>query len=287
MFVILRPVEVPEKFFKKRKMIKEIARSPAVLHRENGALPFCTLDVASQKINWTNVAEKCGRYASRIVAPVNFPLPDGTPLRRFVPCATVHSFVLNTAVKHLRAARPDPHSFVLTLTDRLSLLSLKIVDLIELCACVRIVTARPEKYAVACENALNNYGASLILRSCYEPTQKPDIVICADGAISSSMKNAAVFTAKNSSCGKVVFSLGGVELLSQHRELLPDGAREIDLAGALTELCGSTAYSNAFFNEIGISCNKCTPPNVEKCILCHIGQTQTKLPQFCSDSAAP
>lgn len=288
MFVILRPVEVPEKFFKKRKMIKEIARSPAVLHRENNTLPFYTLDVASQKTNWAAVAEKCGRYASRTVAPVNFPLPDGTPLRRFVPCSTVHSFVLNTAVKHLRAARPDPHSFTLTLTDRLALLSSRTVDLIELCACVRIITSRPERYASACENALVNYGASLVLRSRYEPTQKPDIVICADGAVCSAMSNAAVFTAKSSGCGKLVFLLGGVELLPQHRELLPDGAREIDLAGALTELCGSTAYSNAFFNEIGISCSKCTPPDVEKCILCHIGQNKAQKPNIfeCYHNAA-
>lgn len=274
MFVILRPVEVTEKYLKKRKMIKKIARSPAVLHRESGALPFCTLDVVSHGTDWNSVAEKCGRYASRIVAPVNFPLPDGTPLRRFVPCSTVHSFVLNTAVKHLQAARPDPHSFTLTLTDRLALLSAKTVDLIELCACVRIITSRPERYAAACEAALNDHGASLVLRSCYEPTKKPDIVICADGAVCSSMSNAAVFTAKNSGCGKLVFSLGGVELLPQHSELLPDGAREIDLAGALTELCGSTAYSNAFFNEIGISCGKCQSPSPESCILCHIGQKE-------------
>lgn len=274
MFVILRPVEVPEKFLKKRKMIKEIARSPAVMHREKGSLPFCTLDVALPKINWSAVAEKCGRYASRIVAPVNLPLPDGTPLRRFVPCSTVSSTVLNTAVRAVRAAAPDPHSFTLTLTDRLALLSAKTVDLIELCACVRIVTARPEKYASACNDALNNYGASLVLRSCYEPTQKPDIVICADGAFCSAMSNAAVFTAKNSGCGKVVFSLGGVDLLPHHRELLPDGAREIDLAGALTELCGSTAYSNACFNHISVNCGKCDCTDVEKCILCHIGQNR-------------
>lgn len=274
MFVILRPVEVSGKHFRKRKMIKNINRSAAVLHRENGALPFCSVDVALPKTDWNCVAEKCGRYASRVVAPVNFPLPDGTPLRRFVPSSTVHSLVFNTAVRYLRAAHPDPHSFTLTLTDRLALLSAKTVDLIELCACIRIVTSRPERYADACEYAFNNYGASLILRSCYEPTQKADIVICADGAFCSAMEKAAVFTARNTSCGRLVFSLSGVELLPHHRELLPEGARAIDFAGALTELCGSAAYSNACFTDVSVNCSKCSSHDIEKCILCHVGHNK-------------
>lgn len=279
MFVILRPVEVPKKYFRRRKFIKENARSPAVMHRESGALPFYTLDVASDKhgLNWNTVAERCGKYASRIVAPISMPLPDGTSLRRFVPCSTVSSLVLNTAVKLLRSTAPDPHSFTLTLTDRLALLSGATVDLIELCACVRIITSRPEKYAAACENALKNYGASVILRSCYEPTRKPDVVICADGAVCSAMENAAVFAAKSSVCGFVVFSMGGVELLPQHSEFLPDGAREIDLVGALTELCGSNAYSGACFTDINIRCGKCQFPSPERCILCHINKN---LPDF-------
>lgn len=281
MFVILHPVEVPEKYFKRRKFIKEIARSPAVIHRESGALPFYTLDVTSGRYgtDWNAVAEKCGKYASRIVAPVSLPLPDGTSLRRFVPCSIVYSYVLNTAVRLLRSIKPDPHSFTLTLTDRLALLSGATVDLIEICACVRIITSRPERYAAACEDALKNYGASIILRSCYEPTQKPDIVICADGAICSAMENAAVFTAKNSGCGNVVFSMGGVELLPQHSEFLPEGAKAIDLAGALTELCGSTAYTGACFTDISVSCSKCQSPSPESCILCHITENRPDLPR--------
>lgn len=274
MFVILRPVEVSGKYFQKRKMIKNINRSPVVFHRESGALPFCSVEAVCQKTDWNSLAEKCGRYASRVVAPVNFPLPDGTPLRRFMPSSTVHFLVFNTAVSYLRAARPDPHSFSLTLTDRLALLSAKTVDLLELCACIRIVTSRPERYAAACEYAFKNYGASLILRSCYEPTQRADIVICADGAFCSAMEKAAVFTAKSTGCGKLVFSLGGVNLLPHHRELLPEGAREIDLAGALTELCGSAAYSNAGFTDVSVNCTKCGKPDIEKCILCHVGQNK-------------
>ena len=274
MFVILQPVEVTGKFFEKRKIAKNIARSSAVFHRENGALPFCSLNVAAQNTDWQAVAEKCGRYASRIVAPLSFPLPDGTALRRFVPSSAVHSFVLNTAVKYLRAARADPRSFTLTLTDRLALLSAATVDLIELCACVRVVTSRPDKYAATCENAMRNYGASLIIRPCYEPSKKPDVVICADGAFSRAMENAAVFTAKKTDCGKLVFALSGVALLPRHRELLPNGARELDLAGALTELCGCKAYSDACFTDISVSCGKCPLPSPQNCILCHIGQKQ-------------
>ncbi len=276
MFVILRPVEVTGNYFEKRKKSKFIARSPVSMHRESGALPFFSLDVAAQKTDWKTVAEKCGRYASRIVAPVSFPLPDGTPLRRFVPSSTVNNFVLNTAVSCLHSARLDPHSFTLTLTDRLACLAAETVDLIELCSCVRIITSRPEKYADACENALNDFGASLILRPCYEPTQKPDIIICADGAVCTAMSNAAVFAARKSDCAKLLFYFSGFELLPQHKELLPEGARPLDLAGALTELCTSTAYSSACFTNIAVSCRKCRSPSPENCIKCYVGQSRTK-----------
>ena len=247
-------------------------RSPAVICRESNGLPFCAVDIINGKrgIIWDGVEEKCGRYASRIVAPKSIALPDGGAFKRYVPSTMSASLVFNTAKKFISESKPAPDSFVLTLTDRCAHFFARVCELLPLCSTVRIITSKPEKYAVACEQALNDFGATLILRSSYEPTQKPDIVICSDGAVTSAMSNAAVFTYKKRACGKIRFCGNGINLTQQHKEFLPVGIDPLDFAGAITELCGSNEYAAACFSQTEISCRKCAEPSPPSCILCHI-----------------
>lgn len=272
MFVVLRPVEPEKGYFKRKKQIKSVMRSPAVICRSEGALPFCVVEVASDKrgIIWSGVEEKCGRYASRIVAPRSISLPDGGNLKRFAASSMAANLVFNTAVSAVSAASPEPESFVVTVTDRCGLSASRICELLPLCSAVRVVTSKPERYAAACEKALTEFGATLVLRSAYEPTQKPDIVISCDGAVSASMSEAAVFTHKKRTCGKIRFCGNGINLTPEHSAFLPDGIDPLDFAGAVTELCGCIDYASACFAEIEISCQKCAEPSVSNCLLCHI-----------------
>ena len=272
MFIVLRLIEPEKSYFKRRKQIKTVARSPAGICRETGSLPFCVLDVINDKrgIQWHNFEERCGRYASRIVAPRNVALPDGSDLRRFTPSAIISSLVFNSAKAVVACAAPVPDSFVLTVTDRCALSALRVCELLPFCSTVRVITSRPEKYAAVCEKALADFGATLILRSVYEPTQKPDIVICCDGVVSPSMNAAAVFAYKRRACGKIRFCGNGITLTEKHRSFLPEGIDPLDFAGALTELCACAEYASACFEELEISCNGCSDRSAEACILCHI-----------------
>lgn len=271
-FVVLRLTEQEKGFFRKRKQIKNISRSPAVICKNAGGLPFFRVDVISGKkgIIWDGLTEKCGKYSSRIVAPRSTPLPDGTGIKRFSPSSTVSTLIFNTAKNIISQASPPPDSFCITVTDRCALSASRICELLPFCSVIRVVTLRPEKYSAACEKALSESGATLIIRNSYEPTAKPDVVICCDGAVCAAMSDAAIFTFRKKTCGKIRFCGSGINLTDEHREFLPEGIDPLDFAAALTELCGSRDYASSCFADIETSCKKCASPLPENCLLCHI-----------------
>lgn len=272
MFVVLGITEQEKGYFRRKKQIKRNVQSPAVICRNADGLPYFKVDVINGKkgIIWNGIAAKCGRYSSRIVAPRSVSLPDDIGIKRFSPSSTVSNLIFNTAKYIVALASPPPDSFCITVTDRCALFASRICELLPLCSTVRIITLRPEKYAAACEKALSESGATLIIRSSYEPPRKPDIVICCDGAVSAAMSEAAVFTFRKKSCGKIRFCGSGIALTDEHRSFLPEGIEPLDFAAALTELCGNREYSSACFENVEINCGKCASTQPENCILCHI-----------------
>lgn len=270
MFVVLK-IKAPEKGFLKRRKQKK-AMNNAVLRScptEKG-LPFYILDVLDGKrgINWKLVADKCGRYSSRIIAPRSLPLPDHTRLKRFIPISMNSVLVFNTALKIIEKSKLSPDEICITLTDRNAVHPRDVCKILPYASTVRVVTSHPERYAAACSEAFEEHGASLIIRSAYEPISKPDIVICCDGAVASTMKDAAIFTSKRKNGGKLVFSGSGVYLAPNHAEVISPETDSVDFAGALTELCGSREYKNAVFSQIESTCQKCNESPPEKCLEC-------------------
>ena len=104
MFVILNPVETSGGYFERRRQAKAFARSEPSAFRSRSGLPFFLLNVPCGKngIDWETTAAKCGRYASRIIAPRDLTIPDIRGLRRFVPARLPAVLTLNTAVAVLR-----------------------------------------------------------------------------------------------------------------------------------------------------------------------------------------
>ncbi len=271
MFVVLKTVDPDKKFIQRRKQKKRLDCAQIKSCPTNKGLPFYTLEVLSGKqgIDWNSVAEKCGRYASRIIVSRKLPLPDHPKLRRFVPIFMNSLLVFNTAVKTIKAAELTPEKLSVTVTDRNAVHPSRILRLLPLASTVRIVTTQPERYAAACSEAFDEYGASLIIRSSYEATAKPDIVICCDGIISSTMDSAAIFSAKRRIGGAIRFFGSGTELLPHHAEVLPVDVDAVDFTGALTELCGSSEYKNAVFSHIDINCSFCGNSTPEQCLKCY------------------
>ena len=269
MFVVLRIFNTEEMKIKRRQR-KIICSSHVCPHSTDRGLPFFTLDVLEGKkgIDWQSVSSKCGRYASRIIAPRTVSLPDIRNLNRFVPRSTVPMLIFNTALEEISKAKLPPDKISITLTDRNAIMASKICRFLPYASLVRVITSRPERYASACIKAMEEFGATLILRSAYEPVSGCDIVICCDGVITSSMQNAAVFTDSRKSGGKIRFCGSGLELLPVHREIVPENIEPIDFAGALFELCGCFSYCNSSFSEIDISCTQCENRSVSECLTC-------------------
>lgn len=245
MFVILEPVGIQGRFLERRRRKKALFASDATVHRSRSGLPYFILAVPDEKkgIDWEMTALKCGRYASRIVAPRNITIPDIHGAARFIPSRLPSILTFNTAAELLKKASLPTDSFSITLCDRNAVLSASLNKLLPLSSKIRVITNRPEGYAKACVDAFENSGASILLRAVYEPSAIPDIVICADGRLSPLMAESAVFLFSKKAGSKLCFTLDGTQLFPEHANILPKGVDSVDFAGALTELCGSGEYA--------------------------------------------
>ena len=270
MFVVLRINPMPNGLFVNRKLKKIIENAHLQSVSTENGLPFYLLDIP-EKIApsaWNAVEKKCNRYASRIVAPRTLMLPDCEKIRRFTPSAMHSLLTFNTAAETIKKASVAPEKISITLTDANARHSSCLNALLPLASTLRVITTHPERYAVACEKAFNEHGASVILRSDYEPSAKPDIVICCDGRLSPKAENAAVFCHKNKTCGKLHFKGSGIVLNPHHSEIIPESIDGVDFAGAITELCGSSEYRQSRFSRLESSCSKCKNTRPEDCLLC-------------------
>ncbi len=249
---------------------------PVSVSTENG-MPFYMLDVLNEKNgpDYSAIEEKSGYYASRIVAPRSLSLPDKTNLKRFLPGYSNGIFIFNTAMKMIEKVNPEPEKISATVIDRNAVMCGEIVRLIPYASPLRVITSRPERYAATCQKIYDEYGASVMLRSFYEPSSKKDIVICCDGATSDSMSNAAVFAFKRGINGKLRFHGSGIALSDSHREVIPENIDSTDFAAAVTELCGSTSYKSAAYSDIEINCGKCGEICPSECLRCYISDSPT------------
>lgn len=272
MFVVLRVNEPPKGLIKKAKQKRALLNAQAETVSTDKGLPFFMLDIPENPKNsdWDSVAKKCGKYTSRIVAPRSLTLPDYGKLKRFVPSFMPSVLTFNAAASALEKAKADPSSITVTVTDRNGWHASRICRLLPFSSTVRVVTSKPERYLSACETALNEHGASIIVRSSYEPSSKPDIVICCDSGESSAMQSAAIFGYKHSSEGKMNFCGSGIDLTERHRKIIPQDIDPIDFAGAITELCGGSEYKTSSFAYVTPSCNICDNPTPETCIKCYV-----------------
>ena len=277
MFILLRTVGLQGGFIKRKHQRKAIVNTlPVSVPTENG-MPFFMLDIPNDKNgpDCSLIEEKSGYYASRIVAPRSLTRPDKTSLKRFLPGYSNGIFIFNTALKIIKELDCDLTQTSATVIDRNAVVCREITKLIPYFSPLRIITSRPERYAATCQKIYDEYGASVMLRSFYEPTAKKDIVICCDGATSDSMNNAAVFSFKRGIYGKLRFFGNGILLSDSHKEIIPENIDPTDFAAAVTELCASTSYKTAVYSDIETSCNRCDNAGPSECLRCYISGSLT------------
>ncbi len=272
MFVVLKTVKAEKGIMKHRKQLKMLKNSAPFVCKTERGLPFYILEIADGKkgIDWKLASQKCGRYASRVVASHSLSLPDNSGLKRFIPISMNAILIFNTALKTLENAGLPADKFAVTVTDRNAVTHSRICELLPYCSAIKIITSHPERFAAATADAYENHGASLVIRSIYEPANQPEIIVCCDGAILSAMNEAAIFTSKNTGIGKLRIFGKDVELTDSHKSIIPDDIETVDFVGALTELCGSGEYRHSCFSKLGVSCDNCEDKSAEKCLECFV-----------------
>lgn len=268
MFVVL---DIKPYSKKAKRKGKKINHSPPLVCHTTKGLPFYLVNVCEEKrgINWSNVAKRSGRYTSRIVAPRNINIPDLCGLQRFIPSPFISRLVFNTSVQLLEKAKLSPSEFALTVTDRNAHIPSELGRLLKYSSQIRVITSHPEKYAAACAKAYDEYGASVIIRSFYEATEKPDIIVNCDSSGTPLMSKAALITSKHGSLGALRIECSGLELTPCHKNLLPEGVEATDFAGALSELCMCSDYLDSVFSSAESSCKKCKE-GCANCLECYI-----------------
>ena len=272
MFVVLRLISPEKNLIKRRRQRKNIRNSSVTACTVEKSLPFFTLDVLEEKrgVDWENVRIRCGRYSTRIVAPRSCLIPDNSGIKRYIPSFANSLLVFNTALETLEKSMLPPENLCITVTDRFAVHYPDVCKLLPFASTLRIITSHPERYAEACVRAYVDYGASLIIRSNYEPVSKPEVIISCDGTVTPKMKSAVIFASKKKNAGALVVYGSGVELSEKHRRIIGDDIDSVDFAGALTELCGASEYRSSVFKKTETSCNDCEDKNASKCVACRL-----------------
>lgn len=254
MFILLQTVSAGKGFFRRKRNTQKINSSPLETCRTKGGLPFYIARVCFGKhgINWAAVSKKCGRRASKIVAPRNIDIPDSSGFVRYIPKNFGSLLLFNSAVNLLEEAKVEPQKMCITVCDRNGIMAEKLNKLPPYASVIRVVTASPERYAAACYRAYDEFGAVPVIRSTYEPTDKKELIIACDGYFSPLMKSSAIVTGRNISAGKLRIKYSGITLKEEHSALLPENTEAVDFAGALTELCICSDYIKSSYESAEI-----------------------------------
>lgn len=224
---------------------------------------FLLLTAASERIDWDKAAALCGRAGKNLVLPRELALPENAPVRRFVPVSFSLLLLKNTSVELIRRCKLPLYRKIVTLVDPQALYLDFVPELLCYCITVRVVTARPERYAALSEQLMEELGASIVV------TDEPDslggsvLVICPDsGDVGGLSAAVPVLTAGDADAPSQSRFVVGDPQLRPRGELaacLPHGISPLDFAGALYQFGGWRGAEKLTASTLRCKSNLLTP----------------------------
>ncbi len=256
MFAVLQ-VRPPEKGILKRGWRylhpgKPIAVQVAV----KGGAPFLCVTVSKKRgqIPWKEIGFYAGRCAGRMLLPNGLLPPADCPVKPFCPTALASLALFHTACAVLAQRHAPPEGERITLVDQTGALARRADKLLPFAALVRIVTQRPSAYQPAVKQAMEEYGAALLVQETGIGAGDSTVVIAPYGLNGDFVPAArcAVFLGGSSTCetGGVTIRAEGFDLPEAYRRLLPEGIDADRFACALYEACGLRALGEQTYTRL-------------------------------------
>lgn len=253
MFAVLNYIEPACGYFERRKQKVYLRKcEPAVIRTPDG-LPYFIVDVLLDKkgVDWEALHRRLGKCAVRVIATRDIALPD--TFTRYTPKRLIPSMVFNTAVCLLSESGISPQGLSVTLTDSGALLCDRALSLLPFASTVKIVTRFPEKYELCAREAMERFGASIIVTDCLDASANDGVIICADNCMPPAVNAACVISFSRCPRGCLSVTGNGIELDDYYLRTLPDGIDLLDFAGALVELCGVGSLLGACFKSLSVN----------------------------------
>lgn len=241
MFAVLCPFEVTkERRFGRRRTVAE--KSTVKVHSLSGGMRFYTVPVPLKngKADWERIAEVTGGCKGRILAPSYLKIPEGYGFCEFYSADFAAQMIFDSALSLLKTAELPPQGLSVSLVDPDALLADRVCDLLTFASSVRVVTKKPQDFLAAAQQAMREYGATLVIGERDEnssavisyPLVKPP-----DGIYS--ILSAKGITVKG-------FSADNVQ---NFKGILPPGLDTVCFAAACAKLCADSEISRAKFES--------------------------------------
>ncbi len=242
MFAVLCPFEVTkERRFGRRRTVAE--KSKAGVHNLSGAMRFYTVPVPLKNgsADWTRIAAVAGGCKGRILAPLQFKVPEGYGFCEYYSADFAANMIFDSALALLKSAAVPPQGLSISLIDPDALLADRVCDLLEVAAGVKAVTKNPQKFLPCAQQAMREYGATLVISGrcdnssaviSYPLVKPPDGVY---GIISAKGVSVKGFGADN---------------VQDFKGVLPSGLDTVCFAAACARLCAESRMMKTGFESL-------------------------------------
>ena len=242
MFAVLCPFEVTkERYFGRRRAVAE--KSKVRAHNLCGAMRFYTVPVPLKNgsADWARIAAVAGGCKGRILAPSQLKVPEGYGLCEYYSADFAANMIFDSALSLLKKAAVPPQGISVSLVDPEALLADRVCDLLEVAASVKAVTKKPQNFLSAAQQAMREYGATLVISDRCDnssavisyPLAKPS-----DGVY-------GIISAKGVSVKGF-----GADNVQDFKGILPSGLDTVRFAAACAKLCAESRMMKTGFESL-------------------------------------
>lgn len=243
MFVALSVVS-PPKGRRRRKNVPAVTAQRVALP---GAVSFYRLTAQSVngEVPWRAVSEKAGKLRAFLLLPKGVSPEKASGVREFLPKTLPQVLLLNAAVDVLKKQQLPAPETQITVVDEAAVLAERIDLLAPFAGTLRVLTAKPERYAFAQRRLMEGFGLSLCVCAAEAPLPENGVLLTRSAARAPRLFRGLIFSFdRRRFLFAETFAAADVTLPPKFEALRPPGIDKLQFAAALYERCGIKELEN-------------------------------------------